>query len=148
MASRAGDELAWIPRVINGLFWIAGGFFFLWIALRIASPPAATLTTAYYLFLPTGVLVSRSFQPDALMMLLFLATLAAIIRHHNRPDCGRLLMAGVLAGATLLIRPLPFFTICLAFAALTLLLGLRAGRFLHWQFFVFLDLALLPVGAY
>jgi 4-amino-4-deoxy-L-arabinose transferase-like glycosyltransferase len=39
------------------------------------STGAALVSTAFYLFAPLGILLSRSFQPDALMMLMFLVSL-------------------------------------------------------------------------
>jgi hypothetical protein len=72
----------------------------------------------YYLFVPSGILLSRSFQPDALMMLTFLGSLLAVWTYYERPSAASLAIAGSIAGLTLLHRPLVLFALFGAFAAL------------------------------
>src|SRR5574341_241219 len=56
-----GVEL-WIGRVYSSLFWLAGGVFIFLLIQELVSSDAAVIGTAYYLFVPYGVIASRSFQ--------------------------------------------------------------------------------------
>jgi hypothetical protein len=64
-----GEEL-WVARIYSSLFWLIGGIFIYLLARNLFSKDAALFATAFYLILPYGVLASRSFQPDPLMVAL------------------------------------------------------------------------------
>jgi len=66
----AGEENFAVARVLNALIWALGGWALYALIARVASPLAALIGLAYYLALPFGVIASRSFQPDALMVAL------------------------------------------------------------------------------
>jgi len=53
------------------LAWLLGGLALYALARRIASADGALVALLYYLFLDFGVIASRSFQPDPLMVGLF-----------------------------------------------------------------------------
>lgn len=67
-----GEQL-WLPRLYSALFWLAGGVFLYLLARTLASSSGALLALAFYLLTPYGVIASRSFQPDPLMVMLVLA---------------------------------------------------------------------------
>ena len=67
-----------------------------------------------------GVIISRSFQPDSLMMMLFLISLYTLVLYFERPNLKRLLLAAAFTGITLLLSPLIIYAICCAFLALSL----------------------------
>jgi hypothetical protein len=116
----AGGERLWIARVLTSLFWLAGGVFLYRLAGALLPAGAALPATLYYLFVPSGVLLSRSFQPDALMMLLFLASLYLMVRYLESPSAWKLLLTGGIAGLGLLHRPLVVFATAGAFVAITI----------------------------
>ncbi|HVN17004.1 MAG TPA: glycosyltransferase family 39 protein [Anaerolineales bacterium] len=66
---RFTGEQIWIGRIDSSLFWIIGGIFLFLLLHDLVSLDGALLGTAFYLFLPWGVIASRSFQPDPLMVL-------------------------------------------------------------------------------
>ena len=66
-----GEEL-WVARVYSILFWLIGGIFLYLLARDLFTKDSSLFATAFYLFLPYGVLASRSFQPDPLMIALIL----------------------------------------------------------------------------
>lgn len=66
-----GEQL-WVARIYSILFWLIGGIFLYLLARDIFTKDGALFTTAFYLFLPYGVIASRSFQPDPLMIALIL----------------------------------------------------------------------------
>ena len=71
----AGGEYVQIARIVSAVFWLFGSVLLFKIARKLMRPGAAILATAYYLFVPLGILTSRSFQPDSLMIMLFVASL-------------------------------------------------------------------------
>lgn len=58
----------WVPRVYASFFWLIGGVFLFLLVRDLASVDGAVAATAYFLFWPYGVIASRSFQPDILMI--------------------------------------------------------------------------------
>jgi hypothetical protein len=145
----AGGERLWIPRALSTLFWLAGGLFLFLIARRLASLGAASCALAFFLFVPFGVSASRTFQPDPLMVALTLATVLAIVRHHERPSTGRLIAAASLAALALLVKPV-FAVFPIAGALLALAVARQGMRrtVTDPQIYLFGLSALLPSLAY
>jgi hypothetical protein len=110
----SGEHL-WLARLLASAFWLVGGVFLFKVAERIVSFEAAIFSTAYYLFVPLGVMASRSFQPDSLMILIFLFGLFAIVRHYDQPSTFRLVMAASISGFAILVKPLVLFALLGAF---------------------------------
>jgi hypothetical protein len=77
-----GEEL-WVARIYSILFWLIGSIFLYLLARDLFSKDGALFATAFYLFLPYGVLASRSFQPDPLMIALILGFWWAVNRWSN-----------------------------------------------------------------
>jgi hypothetical protein len=77
---RFTGEQWWVGRVYSSVFWLAGGVFLFLLLRELVSKDGAVLGTAVYLFLPYGVIASRSFQPDPLMVMLIVAFWWAIHR--------------------------------------------------------------------
>jgi hypothetical protein len=67
-----GEQL-WIPRLVSSVVWLVGGIFIYLLARDLVSVDGAVLALAFYLFMPYGILASRSFQPDPLMVTLIVA---------------------------------------------------------------------------
>jgi 4-amino-4-deoxy-L-arabinose transferase-like glycosyltransferase len=95
-----GSEKLWVSHLLTILFWLVGGVFLYLITKKIVSTDAAVLATGYYLFVSLGILISRSFQPDALMILLFLISLYCILRYYERPKLSTLLIAASVTSLT------------------------------------------------
>ncbi|HEX6313963.1 MAG TPA: glycosyltransferase family 39 protein [Gemmatimonadaceae bacterium] len=111
----AGRDDIRLGRLVTITFWMIGGWFFFLLARRLTGEHAAFIAVAYYLFTPAAVLLSRSFQADALMMLLFIASLLAIVRHHEAPSRWTLAVAAIVSALTLVYRPLVMPAVVLAF---------------------------------
>lgn len=143
----AEGEYIQIARILGSIFWLIGGLFLFKISRKLFSIEAAFIATAYYLFVPLGVLTSRSFQPDSLMIMLFLMSLFAILRHHEKPTRFRLVVAASISALMLLIKPLPIFSIFASYTALSIY---RNGwrRCLNKQFLIYSFITLLPVMLY
>jgi 4-amino-4-deoxy-L-arabinose transferase-like glycosyltransferase len=144
----AGGEHVWLARMLTSLFWLMGGVFLYKLANMIIGTEAAVFATVYYLFVPSGILISRSFQPDALMMLTFLASLFGIVKYYQQPSWANLAVAAAVTGLTLVHRPLVLFALLAAFSALAIAQrGIWKGLF-HRQAATFFVISLLPTALY
>lgn len=111
----AGGEQLWIPKMLSALFWLGGGLFLYALAKSLMSGAAAVASTAFYLLLPFGVSASRSFQPDSLMVLCFLASVFTISRYQVQPSKSRLAVATALSALAIFVKPVCLFPIFSAF---------------------------------
>ena len=120
-----GHEALWIPRVLSSVWWALGAVLLYLLALRLQRPPAALAACAIYLFLPFGVVASRAFQPDPLLVVLILLAVLAIVRDDEGPSWGRLAAATAASSVALFLKPgvaAPFL-----FAVFAILAARRVG---------------------
>lgn len=158
-----GGEALWKARLLSSLFWVLGGMALYALAKDLTSPGAALISTLIYLFLPYGILASRSFQPDPLMVAMTLFALWRLFRWHQTRTWRNAALAGSLAGCAILIKAVAIFPLgCVALGLLffdtkTARVGLsnpaQAGGgiknlFFDVQTWVFGLLALGPGAAY
>jgi hypothetical protein len=139
-----GREEIFFARFLTNAFWIVGGIFMFLIARKLLSTDEALVATAYYLFVPMGIIISRSFQPDSLMMMLFLICLYALVLYFESPSTKRLLLASILTGISLLIRPLVIFAIFCAFLAFSIHRNRNWKKIINPPLIIFSVLSLLP----
>jgi hypothetical protein len=145
----AGREEIWYARYLTGLFWLIGGLFFYKTVQTLVSVDAALVAVGYYLFTPWGIIISRSFQPDSLMMMMFMISLYVIVRYFQETSWRNLILAGVLTGITLLLRPLVLFSIFGVFTALSIYKSRNWYQVLNKQFAIFIFLSLIfPLAFY
>ena len=97
-----GEHL-WLARIASSVYWLLGGLALFALSRRIASVDGAILALAFYLFLGFGVIASRSFQPDPLMVALILGGLWAFERWHTEKTWKWALIAGVLSGLAIFV---------------------------------------------
>ncbi len=111
-----GGERLWVPKAIASLLWLLGGVFVFRIVRGIAPNYCAVASLGVYLFLPFGVIGTRSFQPDPLMICLFLGGLHAFLLVVEKQTAGRVAAAAVLWSLAVFIKPLclvPIGLICI-----------------------------------
>jgi hypothetical protein len=99
-----GREALWIPRVIVSLVWCLGGLALFALVRESVSGLAGLAALSYYLFLPFGVIASRSFQPDPLMTVAIILTIWTAYRWAERQTWGLALAAGLLAALAVLVK--------------------------------------------
>ncbi len=143
-----GGERLWVAHLLTSIFWLIGGIFFYKAAKMIVSLDAAVIATAYYLLAPLSILISRSFQPDSLMMLLFLISLFGILKYDEQPSFSRLLFAGGITGLALLYRPLVLFIIFGAYTSITIYRQKSWKFVIGRDYLIFMGLSLLPSIVY
>lgn len=126
---RLTGEHIWIARIYSSLFWVLAGILLFLLAREIASPQAALVSLLFYLFLPFGVLASRSFQPDPLMVALIVAAAWGLYRWYSEARWKWAVSAGLLMGVAIFVKNVAVFP--LSFAALAIVLDQLRER--GWQ---------------
>ena len=121
-----GGEQLWVARIITSLFWVLAAVPLYALARRFTSPAAALLCVAYYLFLPFGVLASRSFQPDPFMVAWLVLSMFAAYRWCETRLWSWALLAAASGGLAILIKAFAaYFVLGVLAGAVLLTLGLR-----------------------
>ena len=143
-----GSEDLVDSRYLTNAFWLIGGIFIFLTTRKLLSVDEAIITTAYYLFVPMGIIISRSFQPDSLMMMLFLICLYLLILYFESPSTKRLVTASILTSITLLLRPLVIFAIFFTFLALSIHRKQNWKNVIDFPFIGFSLISLLPSVMY
>jgi len=114
-----GEHL-WLARIASSVYWLLGGLAMFALARRIASVDGAILALAFYLFLGFGVIASRSFQPDPLMVALILAGLWAFVRWDEDWAWTWTVIAGLLSGLAIFVKTVAVLPLFGAFAFILL----------------------------
>lgn len=144
-----GKEELWYARPVASAFWLIGGIFMYKLARRILlTTNEALVAAAYYLLVPAGITISRSFQPDALMMMFYLISLYFISMYFDRPSFQKLLVAALFTGLTLLLRPLVLFALFCVFISLSVYRRRSWRILLDWHFTTFFIISLVLPAAY
>jgi hypothetical protein len=106
-----GHEDLFYPRLYSALFWLIGGIALFLLARDLVSVDGAIVALAFYLFVPYGVIASRSFQPDPLMVCLILFAWWSMVRWMVTGKWKWAVLAGVLSGAAMLVKVLAVFSL-------------------------------------
>jgi len=143
-----GGENMIIPRLMSILYWMIGGFLLYLLAKELVSSDGAIIALAIFLFLPYGVRASRSFQPDPLMIMMFIASVYAVFRYYTAPSGSRLAVACVLSGIAVLVKPVCLFPIFGAFFAIRIPTRDITRIFLNKDLYIFLAAIVTPALSY
>ncbi len=145
---RLTGEHLWVARIYSSLFWVLGGLALFFLARELTSTAAALISTTIYLFVPFGVIASRAFQPDPLMVALIIFSLWALFRWQNTSTWKWALLFGLFSGLALFVKNLSVFIVLGAFLGVILgNLGLRRAL-RSVQVWIMSFLLVLPVAIY
>jgi hypothetical protein len=143
-----GGEHLIIPRLMSIMFWMIAALLLYRLASEMISPDAGIVSTAFFLFLPLGVVGSRSFQPDPLMIMFFMATVYSIFRYYRSPSGYGLAAACLFSALAILVKPTCVFPILSVFIAMRIpsknIRNILFGR----DLVIFLAASLLPSFIY
>lgn len=142
-----GREDLRLPRLLSSIYWMVGGVFLYFLCRRLFSSDGALLAVAFYLLSSYGVMSSRSFQPDPLMIAFMCMSLAAVYWYHGSPSRSKLLLASVASASAVFIKPVCLFVILAAFFALALQRG-KWKNIVNASTLLFVGLTLLPTAIY
>jgi 4-amino-4-deoxy-L-arabinose transferase-like glycosyltransferase len=104
-----GQEILWVSRILNAVFWAIGGLALFTLARRFLGFYSSAVTLAFYFFLPFSIIASRSFQPDPWMVMWILVSTLLFMRWQEKPTWKRLLPAGLVSGLTVLVKLMAMF---------------------------------------
>jgi chromate transport protein ChrA len=125
---RITGEYTWIARIYSSLFWVLGGLALFLLIRQLASPSVAMIGTLFFLFLPYGVVASRAFMPDPLMVALIIYAIWALLRWQKSDKWKWAILFGLFSGAALFVKNVSAFFIMGGF--LGVLLGSKG---LKWS---------------
>jgi hypothetical protein len=116
----AGGEYVWIARIYSSLFWVLGGLALYSLTRGMVSNDGAVVALVYYLFVPFGLVASRTFQPDPLMTAMIVTAWMAFY-HWNRTSSWKwVLLTGLSAGAAMYIKSTSIFFLLIGMAVVVL----------------------------
>lgn len=142
-----GEHL-WVGRIYSSLFWLAGGLALLLLAKDLSMRMGGLIGVAYYLILPFGVIASRTFMPDPLMVALMAWSVWALHRWELRRTWKMAFLAGLLTGLAILVKSVIVFPLLGAAAGLVLSRSSFKKMLLNWQTWTVAGITALPTIAY
>ena len=143
-----GREFLWAARIYSIIFWLAGAIILYFLLKKVVSSWGALTGLVYFCFLPYGILASRSFQPDPLMLMLVILSLYTFVRWNNQPDWKNTIFAGLAAGAAILVKQVAVFFVLAALGGLLISkLGFKK-LFTSGKVWIMGILSILPVALY
>lgn len=116
----AGGEYLWIARIWSSLFWVVGGLALYSLTRGMVSEDGGVIALIYYLFVPFGLVASRSFQPDPLLTAAIISSWLAFYRWYDSPDWKKAVLAGLAAGFAMLVKSTAVFFLLPGMAAVIL----------------------------
>jgi hypothetical protein len=141
-------EHLWIPRFFSSLFWVMGGYLLYKVMERFSGGIVALLSTAYYLFVPSGVYISTGFVPDPLMSMLFVLSILMMIRYYEQPSNLNLFIAGLVSALSVLVKPFSLFALVGAFLLPATVTRVDRNRNTRFHALIFLCIISLPLTYY
>jgi hypothetical protein len=124
-----GTENTAYPRAVSATFWMLAAIFLGLLALNLTgSPPAAIFSLGFFLLLPYGILASRAFQPDPLMLLLIIIFWWSIQQWARKNTWPWAILSGLAGGFAVFVKlPAVFFVAAGAFGAILAYSSLTAA---------------------
>lgn len=144
----AGGEHLWIPRLISILGWLAGALVLAALARRFVGDAAALVALAFMAFDPYGIVATRAFIPEGLLVAALVTAWWAVLRFAEDPTTRRFAIAAAWGAITLLVKPVAFPLVAGVFLGVEACrLGLR-GALRSRRSWSFLAIVLAPALAY
>ena len=136
-----------VARVYASLFWILGGVFLFLLTRQVGTTEAALIALTYYLFQPYGIVASRSFQPDVLMVMLILIFWWAFAAWARAETWKWAVIAGIAGGLAIYVKFVAAFFVIGAAVGLGLgVFGVQLFR--RRQVWLMAALGIIPAGLY
>ena len=145
---RVIGEQIWVGRLYSSLFWILGGLGIWYLANDLGMKHGGLIGLAYYLFLPFGIIASRTMMPDPLMVSLMVWSIWALHRWGEKPTWFHAILAGLFTGLAILVKSVIVFPLLGAAAALVFSRGSIRKIFRDGKTWLVVCLAILPTLLY
>lgn len=138
-----GHEDILVPRLYSIFFWVIGGIPLFLMARKIMPINGAFASLALYLFNPFGAIASRSFQPDAMMVMFILWALYFQIIWAQKDTLKNAVAAGLFTGVAFLVKAPAVFFIGFTMVGLVLSMGIKQAL-RNKRIYLIAALALIP----
>lgn len=138
-----GGENIFVGRFYAILFWVLGGIPFFLIMKKISSVNGAFAALAIYLFMPFGIIASRAFQPDPLMVFGILIALYFQLRWMENDSIKNTILAGIFTGIVVLVKATSVFFVGVPMVGIVLSMGIKKW-IKNWHIYLIALLALVP----
>lgn len=148
MYRATGGERLWLPRLLSVVFWLVAGLFLYQAAARLFSTASAAVALAFHLLAPYGLMASRSFQPEPLLVCCLAAAIAALVAWTERPTIGRLVWLAAVSGVGTLVKPVFVFFVVPAGVLVWMTRTSARGTLRDWRIFAWLLSMLVPAVAF
>ena len=142
-----GGEYLWIARILSSLFWVLGGLAIYLLASKLTNADGGITALIFYLFQPYGVIESRTFQPDPLMVSLICFSMWTFYTWLQKRDWKWTIIAGLTSGAAIYIKNVSAFFLAIPYIVLLFRKDLRPVL-KDIKVWVLAALALLPAVIY
>jgi len=113
-----GGETLWVSRIVTSFFWCLGGIGLYLLVKKLTSKDAGLICLGFYLFNQFGVIGSRSFQPESLMVASMIWALWFFMRWLEERSWKAALAAGLVSGFSILVKPNPVFFLSVVYLLL------------------------------
>ena len=134
-----------IPRATSILFWLIGGIGLVLLTDELLGTAGALGTLGWYLFFPYGVIASRSFQPDIIMVCLLIWTMYLLKRWTSDVNSLRFtFVTGLCAGLCILIKQVAAFPLGLAMVGCVI--SREPDKLIPGKFYVLVEDTLRALG--
>jgi 4-amino-4-deoxy-L-arabinose transferase-like glycosyltransferase len=117
---RLTGEYLWIARIYSSLFWVLGGLALFLLIREFTSTGAAIIGTLVYLFVPYGIIASRIFMPDPLMVALIIYSVWTLFRWQNTSRWKWAILYGIFSGLAIFVKNVAVFMVVGAFVGVIL----------------------------
>jgi hypothetical protein len=99
-------ERPWVASVFTAVFWLFGGWVLLDLTRRLGGDPVGGMSgLSFYLLAPFAIVVSRSFQHEALLTLMLLVALWVLVRFDPVASWRTTVLSGMACGMCALAKP-------------------------------------------
>lgn len=139
-----GSEHVWIARIYTSLFWVLGGAALFFLVKEMISIDGAIIALTYYLFNPFGLIVSRSFQPESLMVALIILSWWTFYRWHRTSTWKWAALAGLSAGLAIFVKFTSIFFLLGGMALVVLIRKKLKENLRNAQMWMIVTLSALP----
>jgi 4-amino-4-deoxy-L-arabinose transferase-like glycosyltransferase len=143
----AGGEKVWLARLLSSFFWVIAGLAVFGLAARMTGTAGGLTALGFYLLQTYGVLASRTFQPDPLMVALIAAALWAFYAWLESPGWRRAAAAGLFCGTAIFIKNVSVFFLAVPIIFLLARKDIK-NLLRNGQVWLIGVLSMLPFGIY
>lgn len=141
-------EYVWIARIYSSLFWVLGGLALYFLVRGMVSGDGAIIALIYYLFVPFGLIASRTFQPDPLMTGLIISSWMCFYYWYKNFSWKWAVAVGLSAGLALYVKSTAIFFLLPSMTFVILSRKKVVETFKDLQVWVIGLMSAVPVTAY